>query len=139
MRMTVALTALALSLVACGQGQEGAKPTAAVTIGDVRQAPPGFEVDFISIGSGIDWEAYQKTAALLGQFVEKSAVKELVFYPNQGLEGETKFCVLFADPSFSVDFATEFKEAVGESRLVLIGGVASCRSPDEDVAVETGR
>lgn len=126
MKTIAALSALIIALAACGQGPTKAQPTAAVTIGDVRPAPPGFTISFISIGAGIDTEAFEKTKSILDSFKQKGAVRELTFTSTGGLEGEVDVCVQFMDPSFSVDFIQVFGTEVGESELVFIQSAVGC-------------
>lgn len=133
MKTIATLSALIIILAACGQAPSMSQPTAAVTIGDIRQAPPGFTISFISIGAGIDAKALEMTQNILDGFKQKGAVRALT-YRAWGLEGEVDVCVQFMDPSFSVDFMQAFHAQVGDNRLVTIQSAVGCPAGNDSDA-----
>lgn len=99
---------------------------AAVTAGD-RQAPPGFIVDFISIGTGINTQAAEFLSAALAAELQEGNLSEFTSV-RYGREGERKVCFVLAEKGSAWTLVQELHASGLMDARVGVSGTASCKN-----------
>ena len=113
--------ALVLSL-----GLSAAAHAAVVTAGDFRVPAPGFRVNFISIGAGIDSAAFDTLEEALQEAFVAGEITDYSYRGN-GREGERTVCFVMGKQGAAWELVQKVQKAAAKPRLTSYTGTVDCR------------